>query len=776
MAIGSISGIISGLDTESLIAATIAMERRPITLLQQRQTEKTNLLTAWQSMNTLLLSLKIESDNIQSSNNWESRSVRSSDSEILSATASQNAAIGTYTFSVEQLAQSHQVASMAFADYDETTFGQGIISITQGDSTVEIEVDSTCNTLAGIRDAINASSLNATATIINTGNPDTPYQLLITSKSTGEDNAISVLSDLSGSDSLIFCSEVGDPDLTGWTGTSTPASQGIYTGSDDRTYTFTVQELVAPRNVGEGAEDLIIEWSDTEGNSGSFNLNENYTPLEEIELNDGVTVSFAAGNIISAESFTLQVQSGIDTIQQAQDARIVFGSSGEGITVTNSSNTIKDLMEDVTITLLSADPDKTVTLTIDNDTLGIKSRIETFVSRYNSIMTRINNEFKYDSTTKTRGALLGDITLLSIQSELRDVMTNLIDELSPDLNFLAQIGIKSSTDGTLSIDTSILDEKLNDDLEGVRALFDEIGSTTDGDIQFMSATADTKTSTAGYLIEITEAAKPPVITGNYIELGEGLVINDLNKKIEIAVSGHSSGIINLTSGIYTSGDTLAGMIETRLNEHSNLDDGDVEVLWEQNTGNPLQGRLIFKSTLYGSDETIKVKSTNNDIYDDIGIFNEPSSWGSNVQGKINGESATGSGRYLTCNSGNDFTSGLKILVNLTESQLETQGSNQGRVTLTRGVAWRVGELLKQITDSSEGIINSKTDALEKQIDQLENQISQMEKRLVVREQRLTEEYTALEEALATLQSQSSYLSAQISALFGSSSFKIGSKS
>ena len=73
--------------------------------------------------------------------------------------------------------------SQGYADTDTTTLGTGTVSIAVGSETpVNITLDASNNTLQGLRDAINASSVNATATIVDEGSGTTPYQLEIVSE------------------------------------------------------------------------------------------------------------------------------------------------------------------------------------------------------------------------------------------------------------------------------------------------------------------------------------------------------------------------------------------------------------------------------------------------------------------------------------------------------------------------------------------------------------------------------------------------------------------
>ena len=79
--------------------------------------------------------------------------------------------------------------------------GTGTLTITVGSTSTNITVDSSNNTLTGLKDAINDSGADVNASIINVSSSSTPdYRLVVQSKNTGTDNAAT----LSGTSGLIF--------------------------------------------------------------------------------------------------------------------------------------------------------------------------------------------------------------------------------------------------------------------------------------------------------------------------------------------------------------------------------------------------------------------------------------------------------------------------------------------------------------------------------------------------------------------------------------------
>src|SRR5205823_11756951 len=106
------------------------------------------------------------------------------------------AAPGDYVVSVQSLARAHQVVSQGYGDIGTTTIGTGTFTITAAGQSTTIQVDSSNNTLGGLRDAINRANTNVQASIVQDG--DASYRLMISSKQTGTANALTINSTLSG--------------------------------------------------------------------------------------------------------------------------------------------------------------------------------------------------------------------------------------------------------------------------------------------------------------------------------------------------------------------------------------------------------------------------------------------------------------------------------------------------------------------------------------------------------------------------------------------------
>ncbi len=116
-------GLISGIDTADLIDQLMAVEARPRQLVEQRVATLQQQKTAFQTVNAGLLSLKMTGSSFTDSSVFGAKTATSSNTSLLTATASEDAATGTYNFTVDKLVSTHQMISRGFADADTTALG-----------------------------------------------------------------------------------------------------------------------------------------------------------------------------------------------------------------------------------------------------------------------------------------------------------------------------------------------------------------------------------------------------------------------------------------------------------------------------------------------------------------------------------------------------------------------------------------------------------------------------------------------------------------------------
>ncbi len=188
-------GVGSGLDVEGIVSQLMYLERQPVRNLESSTKELESTLSAFGKIKSALSTFETAMSELASLDDFKQFASKSSDEEVLTATASSSAAEGIYNISVSRLAQNHK---MAADEVNSTDVFSGSISITSGAGSFSIDLstiksDGSAVTVSQLRDAINSSADNdgVMATIINTG--DGLQRLMLTSEESGADNAITTV-------------------------------------------------------------------------------------------------------------------------------------------------------------------------------------------------------------------------------------------------------------------------------------------------------------------------------------------------------------------------------------------------------------------------------------------------------------------------------------------------------------------------------------------------------------------------------------------------------
>lgn len=364
MASLSSAGIGSGLSVESIISGLMSIEKQPLTKLQSQQTSYQSKISALGTLKSNLSALQTAAKALTPATGQSATAAFSAfkaslaDSTIATATAGSSAVAGSYSVEVTALATSQRLAlgktygaSDPVLDFGSDT--SRTLTITKGSTAVDITLESSQNTLAGVRDAINKASAGVSASIVT---------------------------DTSGKQNLL---------LTATTG----------------------------------------------GTAAAVSLSGTATFIDPAD----------AGNPIAAASAFTQTQA-------ASDAAVKI----QGVSIATSGNSITNAIDGVSLELTKTG---STTLTVSRDTSDLKTKIESFVSTYNSLNTSLKSLGAYNATTKTGAVLNGDASLRTIQSQIRGSLTNVPASLSGNaVKALGDMGVSFQTDGSLKLDASKFDK------------------------------------------------------------------------------------------------------------------------------------------------------------------------------------------------------------------------------------------------------------------------------------------------------------------------------
>jgi len=113
-------GLISGINTADIIDQLIAIESRPKELVQQQNANLTAQQAAFQSISARLLGLELSVGTLASTDIFGSTAASSSNESVITASSTNSAVPGSYSFTVDRLVSTQQVVTNGFVDQNVT--------------------------------------------------------------------------------------------------------------------------------------------------------------------------------------------------------------------------------------------------------------------------------------------------------------------------------------------------------------------------------------------------------------------------------------------------------------------------------------------------------------------------------------------------------------------------------------------------------------------------------------------------------------------------------
>lgn len=252
--------------------------------------------------------------------------------------------------------------------------------------------------------------------------------------------------------------------------------------------------VLSSSETGKKNEIKFSLYEDKANSSTSTNDKENSRKLLKALFND-----------ITENSGSVSFQDTSITLSKASDAKFNFN----GIEITRSTNTIKDLQLGVTINLNKVDKsDEYTNFNITQDTETVTKSIQDMITSYNSLVNNLQVATSYNTETKASGTFQGVSEIINIKTSLNKI----INGVDSNGKSLQNFGISLNKDGLLTLDSVKLKDKLENDFDNFQSFF---------------STATTYTNVSTSSTGIQKNANTPI---------EGkLKIND--KEIDIKLSG-----------------------------------------------------------------------------------------------------------------------------------------------------------------------------------------------------------------------------------------------
>jgi flagellar hook-associated protein 2 len=226
----------------------------------------------------------------------------------------------------------------------------------------------------------------------------------------------------------------------------------------------------------------------------------------------------------------------------------------DGIAVSKASNVVTDVISGTTLTLESAGSG---IITLSPDEEAIKEKVQNYVDGYNEIILHLRSELALTESTGETGVLFANFTIQNLQQTLRETVSDEVVGIDGSFNFLSQIGVRTQSDGTISIDDGILSTAIASDIGNVTQLFSSSGKTSDSSITFVGFTDNTepggyKVRVSGGVVQLATSGTSTFVdavgNGNFFAGAPGTAAEGLNFRVGNLADG-DYGTVTLTVGV-----------------------------------------------------------------------------------------------------------------------------------------------------------------------------------------------------------------------------------
>jgi flagellar hook-associated protein 2 len=399
----AVDGLISGLDTTSLINQLMQAEAIPQTLLKSKATDSTTYITAMQALNAKVAALADAAGKSAKPAGVDLHTATSSSTSV-TATAGVGATDGTIDFTVDKVAQSQVTVTGPLTQWPDQP---PVLTFVAADGTMT-QVTATSSSIADVAAAINKAGVGVSATRVAAGlDPATGQQLYRLQLSSAKTGAAGEFTAYRGTSAAVtagtatnLLTEPGaaqvraaqDAQLTLWAGTG--AAQ-VVTSS---TNTFTDVLPGVSLNVSAASTTpvtLTVARDETAitnvASALATSLNDIFTYITAKQAVSTTTDS-AGGTVVTAGAFTgdSTVRDATQKLTAAAQAPLDgISPSTYGIVVASDGSISLD--KDKFAAALAADPDKT------------KAALQAIAARVAAAAGVVSDKYDGTVTTKIEG-------------------------------------------------------------------------------------------------------------------------------------------------------------------------------------------------------------------------------------------------------------------------------------------------------------------------------------------------------------------------------------
>jgi flagellar hook-associated protein 2 len=186
----------------------------------------------------------------------------------------------------------------------------------------------------------------------------------------------------------------------------------------------------------------------------------------------------------SVSGFTpFQMDTSVGSVSKGQDALITV----DGISMTSASNSFDDIIPGVRFTaLVKTNVGETVSVRSKTDTDALSNAMSVLVAGFNVLQQAIAEQTKFDIDNTKKGGLAGSTAARGVLAELRRFTTQPLSGYGAGTYTLAEIGVRTNKDGSLTLDEKVFAKMLSEKPDVVEAILASKQSVSDSRISVSS--------------------------------------------------------------------------------------------------------------------------------------------------------------------------------------------------------------------------------------------------------------------------------------------------
>ncbi|HVC24623.1 MAG TPA: flagellar filament capping protein FliD [Acidimicrobiales bacterium] len=820
-----VNGLISGINTSSVISALLQAYQAPITNLQNEQTSLGGKAGDYGVVNTDLQRLMTAAQALSTSSSWNLATATSSDSAVASASASPGAQLGTTTFNVDQLAQGNILASQggvastgtvvtsaaslllatggealgfsSFSSAGALALGSHTIDVTQSSSAATVTAATALPTSTTITTGTNdtlALSVGGTAYTLTlaAGTAETPTSVVAAINAAATTAGAGVTASLSSTGALqLSTNEQGSLASLSVTGGTALSTLGLSSGQagtgtngvvtvDGTSTTLTSIMPGATVSLAAPAGSITATVASAPGASGAL-LSSGSASADLVSTGSGslsAVVAAINGASLGMTASAVQDSAGTYLLQVAANGTGLAGSASVDPTAfaggaLGSLNTISSAQN----ALVSV-----------GGTGGyqLSSATDTFTNLLAG--TAVSVAAIGQATVTVAPDATGEATQVS-------TLVSSANQVLADINQVAGYNAATKTGGPLmgsAVLQGIQQQVLSIFASAAgssglgNALSTGIGLTSTGSITFSQSTFESAfsanpTKVASLFAQggtFAPSSSAYAGTVGFVYANDSTASGTYDVQISQSATQASDTGAALSSGTVSAAETLTiGSGGATANYTTTAGESLASIasgLDQQFAANGLGlsasvvnsgTQLSISSNGYGSATSFSVTSTST-ASGTTGLGGPTagtaaSFTGTDVAGTINGVAATGLGQVLTAPSSDPTLAGLSLLVSTPGI---TSLTDLGSFSYTPGLAQQLQSLGNTASNPVNGMITTTISSLTNESAGLNSQISDYQAVATAQQTLLQNEFAKMETALGTLKNQAAALSSQIAQL------------